>query len=75
MASSAKLSNPVAIRCAKVVAAGSGIMVTSIVKIPEIPILIAMGTPITSKIIKLTTSTITPKNSITLQYFGSVNYQ
>jgi hypothetical protein len=39
-----------------VVNAGSESMVTSMVKMPEIPILNAIGTPIDSRMIKLRTS-------------------
>jgi hypothetical protein len=38
MASKAKLSRPVAIRCAKVVKAGNESILTNIVSIPEMPI-------------------------------------
>jgi hypothetical protein len=55
MASRAKLSSPVAMRWAKVVRAGMVSMDISMVRIPEIPILKAMGTPIISRIIKLRT--------------------
>jgi hypothetical protein len=64
IANRVKLSKPVAIRCANVVIAGSVSMLTNIVNIPDIPILKAMGTPSTSKITKLTTNIIIPRNSI-----------
>jgi hypothetical protein len=60
MAKRAKLSNPVAIRWANVVNAGKVSMLTSMVKMPEIPMLNAIGTPMDKRIIKLTTSTKTP---------------
>ena len=65
MASSAKLSMPVAIRWAKVVKAARGEMLTSMVRIPEIPMLKAMGTPSDNNMMKLTTSTAMPQISMT----------
>ncbi len=66
IASKAKLSRPVAIRCENVVRAGITSILTNMVKIPEIPILNAMGTPMTSKTIKLKMSTNISRNSISL---------
>jgi len=56
----AKLSRPVAIRCEKVVKAARLSIEISIVNIPDIPMLKAIGTPITSRIKKLDTRTKIP---------------
>ena len=55
MASSAKLSSPVAMRCATVVTAGTVWMLTSIVHRVEIPMQKAIGTPRISSTMKLPT--------------------
>ena len=68
MASKAKLSRPVAIRCENVVRAANRSMLTSMVRIPEIPMLNAIGTPMTNKKMKVTTNTIISKNSIGLVF-------
>jgi hypothetical protein len=56
MASKAKLSNPVAIRCATVVKVGMAAILGSIVSRPDMPILHAIGTPMPINTIKLKTS-------------------
>jgi hypothetical protein len=64
MAISAKLSNPVAIRCARVVKEGMGAIPNNIVNPADIPILNAMGTPIETRNKKLSTSIIISRFSI-----------
>ncbi|GAB1857239.1 hypothetical protein MHTCC0001_20750 [Flavobacteriaceae bacterium MHTCC 0001] len=64
MASNAKLSNPVAMRCETVVKEGSIAILVSIVNNEDIAILQATGTPINKKQMKLTTNRITGKYSI-----------
>lgn len=59
MAINEKLSNPVAIRCATVVRAGSAGILISMVKMLDIPIDHAIGTPIAINIKKLSTKMIT----------------
>jgi len=58
IASSAKLSRPVAMRCAAVVKAGPAFMLSNMVEIAAIPILKDIGTPIDKSKTKLTISTI-----------------
>ena len=64
IASKAKLSNPVAIRCDIVNSAGSAGILTNIVNNDEIAILHATGVPMAKKNMKLNTNTITGIYSI-----------
>ena len=70
IASNAKLLSPVAMRCEKVATAGMKSMLTSMVKIPEIPRLKATGTPMMRRRRKLNTSTKISKYSIALIFSG-----
>jgi hypothetical protein len=65
MASNAKLSSAVAILCAMVVTAGNKGIDTMMVNNEEIAMLHATGVPIQIKNIKLKTSIMTGKNSMT----------
>jgi hypothetical protein len=60
IASRGKLSRPLAILWANVVKAGRESMDTSIVRMPEIPMLNAIGTPSDNRIMKLKTKTSIP---------------
>jgi hypothetical protein len=68
IASSAKLSRPVPIRCAIVVTAAKLGMEINMVRSEEIAILHAIGVPIEIKKIKLNTRTITGNKSINLYF-------
>ena len=69
MAKSAKLSNPVAIRCETVVVAAEKGMATISVNNDDIAIHQATGTPTIKRTRKLKTKIITGKNSIMCLFF------
>jgi hypothetical protein len=69
MAKSAKLSNPVPIRCATVVDAGSTGILTNNVNKDDIAILHATGVPIVNRHIKLITKTSIGAYSIAAYFF------
>ena len=74
MAKSAKLSNPVAIRCETVVVAAENGMAAIRVNIDDMAIHQATGTPKTKRIRKLKTNIITGKNSIIVPVFLSLKF-